>query len=200
MSSIAKIMIYDCEIKKAILGRNGIHSPGVEYCEGWHDFKGMGVSVIGVYDYEDERYRIFMDDNYNEFNQMVNDYDIVVGFNSMAFDNKLCEANEIAFSNEKTYDLIVEMWAAMGLGPVYDYKTHGGLSLDATCVANFGHGKSNSGANAPIMYQRRQYGALIDYCLDDIRWTKRLFDRVLLDGFLITPKNQSTILRMRSPF
>lgn len=200
MSNAVKMMIYDCEIQKAILNRNGTPLADIEYCQGWDDFQGMGVSIIGAYDYEEDRYRIFMGDNIAEFNEMVQTYDVIVGFNSLHFDNKLCAANGLAYSDEKSYDVLVEIWRGLGLDLKYEYKTHTGFSLDTCCVANFGYGKTNSGANAPIMWQRRQYGALIDYCLDDIRWTKRLVDRILIEGYLISPKVKDTIIRIRQPF
>jgi hypothetical protein len=200
MGNAAKMMIYDCEIQKAILNKNANPIPDIEYCQGWDDFQGMGVSIIGAYDYEEDRYRVFMGDNIAEFNEMVNTYDVIVGFNSINFDNKLCAANGLAYSDEKSYDVLVELWRGLGLNTTFDYKTHSGLSLDACCVANFGYGKTNSGANAPIMWQRRQYGSLIDYCLDDIRWTRRLMDRILIDGFVINPKAKNSIIRVRQPF
>jgi hypothetical protein len=45
-------LVYDCEIVKAI--PNGQKKKGIEYCEGWGNFEGMGVSVIRFKLGEDE--------------------------------------------------------------------------------------------------------------------------------------------------
>ena len=47
---MANILIYDCEIAKAIQGRNETRLEGVEYCDGWEDFGNMGISCICAFD------------------------------------------------------------------------------------------------------------------------------------------------------
>jgi hypothetical protein len=37
------MIIFDCEIKKMILGRNDRVVEGLQYCQGWSDYAGMGV-------------------------------------------------------------------------------------------------------------------------------------------------------------
>ena len=44
-------IIYDCEIIRCIPPRDGIRNDDLAYCDGWHDYEGMGISVIGAYDY-----------------------------------------------------------------------------------------------------------------------------------------------------
>lgn len=61
-----RFIVYDCEIKKAILGKKETAIEGIEYCKGWGDHAGMGVSVTGVYDSGENRYRVFCDDNAEE--------------------------------------------------------------------------------------------------------------------------------------
>jgi hypothetical protein len=52
-----KTVIYGCEIARCI--PKGERSPDLEYCQGWADFKGMGISVICAYSSWDERYHIY---------------------------------------------------------------------------------------------------------------------------------------------
>ena len=61
------VLVYDIEIVNAIPDREGIKKEGVEYCEGWGDHAGMGISVIGAYDALEDRYRVFCEDNGNDF-------------------------------------------------------------------------------------------------------------------------------------
>lgn len=192
-------IIYDCEIINAIPSRDGSVVTGVTYCAGWRDFPNMGVSVTGVYDYAEDRYRVFCGDNREEFGALIAKRDLCVGFNSIPFDNALLGACEWPSPiQEKCYDLLREAWAAAGLGPDFNFKTHGGYGLDALCEINFGTKKSGNGALAPVLWQQGRRGEVIDYCLNDIRLTKQLFDRVLLGAPIISPKDGKA-LDLRRP-
>lgn len=57
--TLGDALIYDIEIAKAILGPKEKPMPGVEYCQGWTDYVGMGISVICAYDCAEDRYRVF---------------------------------------------------------------------------------------------------------------------------------------------
>ncbi len=193
-------LIYDIEIKKAILGKNEEPIDGIDYCAGWHDHANMGISCICAYDYAADRYRVFMDDNYAEFAALVAARDVIVSFNGIAFDNRVCAAHGIAVPDDKSYDILVELWRAAGLGPQFAYPTHLGFGLDAACEANFGLRKTGHGARAPVQYQRREYGALVDYCLNDVALTKRLLDEAIRNrGQLRDPRNRENTLTLQLP-
>lgn len=195
------MIIYDCEIIRAIPPKNPADTiQGIEYCGGWRDFENMGISVIGAYDYEQDRYRVFCKDNPDEFQDLVDQADVVVSFNGLAFDNRLVEANGLTVPDDKSYDLLVEIWRAVGLGPTFEYPTHAGYSLDAMVKVNFpGEAKTSRGDLAPVLWQQGQVGRVIDYCLQDNRLTKLLLDRVIRDGTLINPKNTDELLLMTPP-
>lgn len=195
-----QIIVYDIEIKKAILGRNEEPIEGIEYCQGWSDHTGMGISSITAYDYAKNRMRVFMDDNMGEFALMVQEADLIVGFNSIAFDNKVCRANGIAIPEGRDYDILVELWAAAGLPRHFAGKQSGGFGLDATCDANFGLKKTGNGALAPVLYQRGQYGALLDYNINDVYLTARLLDKIIAQkGVLNDPRDPGEFLELRVP-
>jgi len=194
------IVIYDCEIKRGIPARGEEKIPGIEYCKGWGDHAGMGVSVTGVYDYDEDRYRVFCDDNVDEMLELFASADLLVGFNSIRFDDRLLVATYPDYADITTtrYDLLVETWRAAGLKPSWGSpKTHGGFGLDAMCEANFGVRKSGHGAMAPVLWQQGKIGAVIDYCLNDIRMTKMLLDCAMGDLEVINPKDG--VLTLRNP-
>lgn len=193
------ILIYDCEIRKAILGKNETPIEGIEYAAGWRDFANMGISCIGAYDYCEQRYRVFFEDNFAEFQNLVDNREIIVSFNGIGFDNPLCQANGLCVPDEKSYDELVELWIAAGLGPAFVYPTHVGYGLDAVCKANFGKSKTGYGGFAPVWWQRGEYGKLVDYCINDVVLEKRLFDLILHDGKVLSPINPDVILNVRHP-
>jgi len=168
-------LIYDCEIINCIPPSNGERDGQLWYCKGWTDYEGMGISCIGVYDLLKDQYRIFLEDNFRDFQHLVNGREHIIGFNSFFFDDKLCFANDIVVTT--TYDLLAEVRIASGQPPVYTPgQTRGGYHLEALAQANLGYGKSGSGEQAPVLWQNGRYGAAIDYCLSDIQITKKLFD------------------------
>jgi hypothetical protein len=186
-------IIYDIEIKRSILGKREQPVDGIEYCAGWHDHANMGISCICAYDYADGRYRVFMEDNLHAFADLVAARELIVGFNSISFDNAVCAHNGIHVPEEKSYDILVELWRGAGLGPKFEYPTHAGFGLDATCAANFGTRKSGNGALAPVLYQRKQFGELVDYCMNDVVLTKQLLDLILDKGEVADPRGSGKL-------
>jgi hypothetical protein len=195
-----RALIYDIEILKAIPDRNGQRLEGIEYCEGWHDHANMGIACIGAYDYVEDRARVFTEDNMSDFLDLCDDRDVLVGFNSIPFDNAVIAAtrNIDLLPEARCYDILRELWAAAGLPPAFDPRTHGGYGLDATCEKNFGTNKTGNGALAPVLWQRGEIGKVIDYCLNDIRLTKQLFDRIIGLQSIRNPKTGEE-LKMRAP-
>ena len=193
------MIIYDCEIVKGILKKGDLPVSGIEYCHGWRDFENMGIRVIGAYDYSTDRYRVFLEDNFEEFQNLIFSTDLVVGFNSLNFDNNLLRANGFSLDDGHSYDLLKEIWAGAGLGATFSPSTHGGFGLDACCWANFQTSKTGHGAMAPIDWQQGRRGKVIDYCLMDVRLTKQLLDKVINQGWVLDPRNGHSQLAVKAP-
>jgi hypothetical protein len=193
------LIIYDSEIKKAIPEEGFARIEDVDYCAGWQDFPNMGIAVIGAYDYATAEYRVFLDDNLGEFHALAGQTDVVIGFNNWQFDDQLCAANAILIPEEKSYDLLAEIWRAAGLSTNYHKSDHSGRGLQAMSLANGGPSKTGQGALAPVDWQQGKYGKVIDYCLHDVYLTKRLVDLVLRNGSLVDPRAPDQRLSVASP-
>ena len=195
------MLIYDLEIEKAILSKNTPRLESIDYCGGWNDYENMGISVVGVYDYATDRHRVFTDSNKEEFFLLLDSSDVLVGFNNIGFDNKVINACWGNMPEDRCYDILKEIWAGVGLGPDFNLDTHYGYNLDDVCLVNFGqhHQKSGNGAMAPVEWQRGRYGNVIDYCLNDVRLTKHLLDKIISDGYIRHPKKPGTVIEVRKP-
>lgn len=178
------------EIIKAIPNKDGSKEPGIEYCEGWHDHYAMGISVVCGYDYDTGRFRVFMKDNFEELQEIfVKNHGPFVGFNNIGFDNQVLRANSIHINDERCYDILKEIWVASGLTSNFQHPSHLGFSLDDVLSSNFkGIQKSGHGSFAPILWQKKQYAKVVDYCLNDIKCTKEVLDQILYRGLLKSPK------------
>lgn len=186
------MLVFDSEIKKAILGRGEEQIPGIDYCKGWKDFVGMGISVIGVYDFVENKYRVFLEDNLNELQELIEKREFCIGFNNENFDNKLLVAHSINIPEEKSFDLLKAIKEVTG--------TFKGLGLGAICEANFTTSKNGDGAFAPILWQQKQYGKVIDYCLNDVTMTLKILNQIIEIGYLVDPRDKENTITIELPF
>jgi len=193
------MFIYDLEIIKAIPDRKSENKPGIDYCEGWQDHKNMGISVICVYDYWKERYRVFCEDNWAELQSLFNSRKSAIGFNNIGFDNKVLRENGFEIDDNRCFDILVETWKGDNLGPRFEYPSHTGYGLDAICKANFNSVKSGHGALAPVQWQQGEIGAVIDYCLNDVKLTKALLEYIIRYGRIKSPKDEGKIIEVKRP-
>lgn len=182
------MIIYDLEIQNLIPPRDGDQMPDFKYCAGWKDYVNMGLACAAIYDTARGEYHIFDEFMLDDLKTRFERTDVIVGFNILNFDNNVLAPYDFIVPEKKCYDLLAEI--ARAAGTPNDYK---GLSLNAVCEANFKTGKSGDGANAPILYQTKRFGELFDYCLADVRLTKKLFDRVIEMGHIINPRNNQWI-------
>jgi hypothetical protein len=172
-----KTLIYDAEIINCIPPKSGEINPNFSYCQSWNDYANMGIAVIGTWlSWENyfQRYRVFTNQQLEEFQRLVKQADRIVGFNSLSFDDKLLQANDVALSTD--FDLLCEIRKASGQPPHYvKGVTRQGYSLENLAQANLGIGKSGTGELAPVLWQQGRYEEVINYCLHDIKLTKRLY-------------------------
>lgn len=187
------MFIYDIEIQNAIPPKNPADRiSGIEYCEGWHDYKNMKIAVIGAYDYTTDKYHIFGEKDLEQFTVFAALHDVAVGFNNLNFDNNLLAANGVIMSEKTSYDILFEISRKTG--------TFKGYGLENCVKANFPNtAKSGNGATAPIDWQRGNQTKIINYCLNDVRITKMLLDKIIRFGYINSPIKSGEIITLRRP-
>lgn len=199
-----KILIYDCEIIKAIRDPKKADLQGIEYCEGWDDYDNMGISVIGVNFISegvvDEVFSHNSNIDLETFQTGLNVANVLVGFNNQSFDDNLIKANWFTIPDKVVnYDILAEIWEGAGLGRTFVYPTHAGFSLDAICKANGLGEKTGTGANAAVLWQRGKFDEVIEYCENDIRLTRKLFDLIQEKGEIKDPREDNFYFKKHNP-
>jgi hypothetical protein len=215
-----RALVYDIEILRAIPPRDGSRLDGIEYCEGFHDHANAGVAVMCCMEVgRPWEYRVFLGtapvgDSWGEVwrayparvirnllgvsgaqaQDYMDQFDALVSFNGVGFDNQVLAYAGVNVPRAKCYDLLREVWRGMGLDPnVYHRDTHGGVGLGKMAEANLrGMTKTGNGAMAPVWWQRGEYVKVIEYCLMDCYLTARLMELVE-NGGLRLPCGQTTI-------
>jgi len=185
-------MFYDTEIVRMVPMQNEVRDPTFQYCNGWQDYSGMGISVIGAYDFVTRAYKVFLHDNFAELSRLIDGRNIIIGFNSNRFDDNLLRANGIQLPKEKTFDLWKEIVNTQPPGQ------RAGFSLNNMLKANDLQSKSGDGGNAPKLAQRGHWGELINYCLDDNRLSVQLL-RLACNDLMKSPKTGS-YLKIKKPW
>ena len=196
------MLLYDIEILRS--PKFDPKRPQYQYAAGWDDHLGMGITCIGYYNYATGDMGCYnWDAGSNVSRQAIKDMfesaDMVVGFNNHKFDDVMMNAHGIKIVSHKSYDILVNVYNAAGLSGSWDYKTHGGYSLDAMCKANGLEGKTGNGADAPFEWQDGLHQIVCDYCMNDVMITKALMDKIFQDGGLINPKT-GKFIRMAMPY
>ena len=157
---------------------------------GRDNLKALEVSVIGAYSYKEDRYFFFTESELPAFGELARGADVLVGFSSRRFDVPILEKyfnfNIAALSQ---FDILEEIEGAMGKR----------ISLDLLARANLpgAEGKSASGMDAIAFYRRGEMEKLKEYCLQDVKVTKNVFDLIRSQGYLWIPqKYQAQMIKL----
>lgn len=180
-------VVVDVEIQKTIE-----ETPG-----GWNATNELGVAVACVWQYRDQRMRVYGPDDVPALRERLLQADRISGYNIFNFDFPLIWG----FSREQwkvspgtikvelrhiTDDMLRRIWQAMGLDPDnYQSKTHGTCTLNAIAEATLGCVKIGNGTDAPKWYQAGYVQRVVNYCCDDVALERDLTDFVERYGYVV---------------
>lgn len=173
------IVVFDCEIENDVDGK----------IVTWGRKDLMGFSVGCTFHYATGDWGVYFKDDIQAMADLLNQADLIVGFNILGFDNELIRAQGGTLLPDKdlgNYDMLEESRKAMGWTP--DQRFPKGLRLDDHLEATFGDGfmKTEDGALAPKMWRDGRRGEVVTYCLADVRREKMLFEHIVAHGWAKT--------------
>lgn len=165
-------LVFDLETKNIIAdvgGEQNIHK--------------LDLSVVGVYSYNHDKYFMFEEHELPTLEEMMKNAGMLIGFSSKRFDvpvlNKYFKFNLAALPH---YDILEEI-----------EKIHGRrISLDLLAEANLpGIRKSGHGLDAITWWKNGEIQKLKEYCEQDVRVTKEIFDLIKNQGYLWIPQRKT---------
>lgn len=130
----------------------------------------LKISVVGIYHYLKDEYRIFEEKDLAELEEILKTADLVIGFNIKRFDWVVLDPYlNIPVHQLPTLDIMQKIVKVVGHR----------VSLQSVAMATLKEGKSGHGLDAIKYFRQGEMDKLKKYCLDDVRLTRELYDYVL---------------------
>lgn len=135
----------------------------------------LDISVVGIYESENNTYNAFMEKDLGNLWPIIEKADILIGFNSEHFDipllNKYYPGD---LTSIKSVDILKEIKNSFGRR----------MKLDQIAEGTLGINKSGVGIEATKWWKNGEYQKVIDYCLDDVKITKEIYEFATANNFL----------------
>jgi DEAD/DEAH box helicase domain-containing protein len=135
----------------------------------------LDISIVGVHDSETNEYTSYTQEEFPKMWPIFEHADVLIGYNSDAFDipilNKYYPGD---LSQIKSIDLMVEVQKVLGRR----------LRLQSLAEATLGRGKGGDGLKAIEWWAQGLVDKVREYCIEDVRITRELFDFALKKGVL----------------
>ena len=148
---------------------------------GSHNRAALGISVVGVYFYQGDRFACYREEALGELAAALKGAERIIGFNLRDFDYPVLSSVLGEWVHElPTLDLMLEVQRALGHR----------VSLDSLAQATLGTNKLGSGLDALRYYRQGDWAKLERYCLEDVKLTRDLYEYAKTHGHLYYFKGQ----------
>ncbi|HUZ92946.1 MAG TPA: ribonuclease H-like domain-containing protein [Candidatus Paceibacterota bacterium] len=171
-------LVFDIETQ------NFFTDPGV----GWNNFGALKISAVGVYSYAHDKYFAFEEDEVEKMFDLFHNASRIVGFSSNRYDIPVLHlyfqrlgAHAPDLWKKERVDLLEEVEMATGQR----------ISLSRLAEANLGVKKDRHGSEAVGLYKEGRIDELKEYCLNDVKLTKELYDLYRKQRSFIVPDKKS---------
>lgn len=137
------------------------------------DVSTMELTVVGIHDSATNEYSSYLKEDLPRLWPVLESADLLIGFNSNQFDIPLVNRYYPGdLSTIRSLDLLAEVYAALGRR----------IRLDNLAQATLGRGKSGNGLKAVEWWEQGLYDKVREYCIEDVRLTRELYDYALANG------------------
>jgi DEAD/DEAH box helicase domain-containing protein len=147
-------LVFDLETQKL-----------VQEVGGWDHIDKLGVSVACAYDSKTDQFLAFRE---NELHQLIElcETRLVVGYNIRGFDLPVLVPYGLDVRRVDAFDIMYDLEAI---------TRQRYLKLEAVAQGTLGTGKSADGLQAVEWYKAGQIDKIIEYCMQDVKVTKDVF-------------------------
>ena len=150
------IIVFDIETKKEFAEIGGRDHP-----------ERLGVSALGAYSYNENAYRVFEEHELKEFEKMLTNTGLLIGFNSNHFDIPVLQPYvSIDLRKIRSLDMMDAVVRGVGFR----------VSLDNLARTTVNAAKSADGLQALAWFREGRIQEVKDYCLKDVEVTRKLYE------------------------
>ncbi|TAL49254.1 hypothetical protein EPN83_01815 [Patescibacteria group bacterium] len=139
------------------------------------DPAALELSVVAIYDSASDSYQPFLQEDLAALWPILEQADLLIGFNSEHFDipllNKYYPGD---LTKIRSLDILKEIKNSFGRR----------MKLDQLAEGTLGVNKSGKGIDATLWWREGQREKVVDYCLDDVRITKAIYDYAIANKHL----------------
>lgn len=135
----------------------------------------MDLAIVAIHDSETGEFSSYSKEELPKLWPIIEKADVLIGYNSDGFDIPLLNNYYPGdLTKIRSLDLMNEVYKALGRR----------LRLQNLAEATLGHGKSADGVKAVEWWQQGEYEKVREYCIQDVRVTRELYDHALANGKL----------------
>ena len=135
----------------------------------------LKISLVGVYFYETDTYEAFLEEDLPKLWPRLERSSRIIGYNLIGFDYPCMQTYYTGdIMKLPTVDIMKEIEKVIGHR----------VKLDDVAHATLGVGKSGHGLLAVEYWKNGEIQKLKDYCLQDVRVTKGVYDHAIEKGFV----------------
>ncbi|MEX2369246.1 MAG: ribonuclease H-like domain-containing protein [Candidatus Paceibacterota bacterium] len=135
----------------------------------------LDISVLAIYDSKTNEYSSFLEEEFGDLWPIIESADSLIGYNSNHFDipllNKYYHGD---LTQIKSIDLLEAIYESLGRR----------IKLDDVAKATLGEEKSGHGLQAVTWWKQGEIDKIREYCIQDVRVTKNIYDYALENGHL----------------
>lgn len=132
-----------------------------------NDLSELELALVGVYDSETDSYSSYVKEELPKLWPLLERADLLIGYNSDAFDIPLLNRYYPGdLTKMRSLDLMSEVQKVLGRR----------VRLQSLAEATLGKGKKGDGLKAVEWWQQGLVEKVREYCIEDVRITKELFE------------------------
>ncbi|MBI4411651.1 MAG: ribonuclease H-like domain-containing protein [Deltaproteobacteria bacterium] len=133
----------------------------------------LEITVVGVYDYATREYRTYEESETGALQNLLINASLIIGFNHIGFDMPVLQPYlSIDAKKLPLFDIMLDLQQKLGHR----------IGLDSVATATLGVGKTGHGIDAIRFYREGKIKELKEYCLNDVKVTKEVFDYGIENG------------------
>lgn len=140
----------------------------------------LDIAVVCIHDSQTDEYSHYFVEDLPKLWPIIESADMLIGYNSDHFDIPLLNKYYAGdLFKIKSLDILKEIHSSFGRR----------MKLDDVASATLGEKKSADGLQSIVWWKNGEKQKVVDYCIQDVKVTKNVYDYALENGHIKFPNN-----------